>query len=31
VEYEFTEFGKRFSAVLDGVDELQTWLESKTS
>lgn len=31
VEYEFTEFGKRFSAVLDGVDELQTWLKNKTS
>jgi DNA-binding HxlR family transcriptional regulator len=31
VEYQLTEFGKRFSAVLDGVDELQAWLDSKKS
>lgn len=26
VEYRLTEFGRRFSTMLDGVDQLQTWL-----
>jgi DNA-binding HxlR family transcriptional regulator len=30
VEYQLTEFGERFSTVLDGVDELQAWLNRKT-
>lgn len=27
VEYQLTEFGKRFSSLLDSVDELQAWME----
>lgn len=27
VEYQLTEFGERFSSVLDGVDRLQLWLD----
>ncbi len=31
VEYQLTEFGERFSSVLDGVDKLQAWLDTKPS
>lgn len=31
VEYELTEFGRRFAAVLDGVDSLQAWLDGRAS
>lgn len=30
VEYRLTEFGQRFSAMLDRVDELQTWLDKRS-
>lgn len=29
VEYQLTEFGKQFSAILEGVDHLQGWLDGK--
>ncbi len=28
VEYQFTEFGKQFSTLLEGVDHLQGWLDT---
>jgi DNA-binding HxlR family transcriptional regulator len=29
VEYQLTEFGKQFSKLLEGVDHLQEWLDTK--
>lgn len=31
VEYQLTEFGQRFSAMLDGVDQLQAWLNTQNA